>query len=223
MAEIQKKIKICPNGHPYDPSRFESCPICSNGGFAPTLDPFAPDSMSATVDPGQQNMGSFAQTAPPDSGYQNQHYMPESYSQFTPTDVPEVRYSGRMQETQSVDPSTPAGTSSPVVGWLVALDGPCRGTDYRIRVGYNYVGRTSGDICIHGDATISAERDCSVTYVPQTRGFYIAHELGKNPLLLNGKPVIREAELKTYDRITVGSTNLIFVALSGEQFDWSES
>mgnify|MGYP000006471129 FL=1 len=84
MAEIQKKIKICPNGHPYDPSRFESCPICSNGGFAPTLDPFAPDSMSATVDPGQQNMGSFAQTAPPDSGYQNQHYMPESYSQFTP-------------------------------------------------------------------------------------------------------------------------------------------
>ena len=41
MAEIQKKIKICPNGHPYDPSRFESCPICSNGGFAPTLDPFA--------------------------------------------------------------------------------------------------------------------------------------------------------------------------------------
>lgn len=136
MAEIQKKIKICPNGHPYDPSRFESCPICSNGGFAPTLDPFAPDSMSATVDPGQQNMGSFAQTAPPDSGYQNQHYMPESYSQFTPTAVPEVRYSGRMQETQSVDPSTPAGTSSPVVGWLVALDGPCRGTDYRIRVGY---------------------------------------------------------------------------------------
>ena len=72
-------------------------------------------------------------------------------------------------------------------------------------------------------ATISAERDCSVTYVPQTRGFYIAHELGKNPLLLNGKPVIREAELKTYDRITVGSTNLIFVALSGEKFDWSES
>ena len=70
MAEIQKKIKICPNGHPYDPSRFESCPICSNGGFAPTLDPFAPDSMSATVDPGQQNIGSFAQTAPPDSGYQ---------------------------------------------------------------------------------------------------------------------------------------------------------
>ena len=220
MAEIQKKIKICPNGHPYDPSRFESCPICSTGGFAPTLDPFSADPMGAGFDSAKQSGGSFAQTAPPEDGYRD---TPENYSRFEPTAIPEVRYSGRMQETQSVDPSTPAGSSSPVVGWLVALDGPCRGTDYRIRVGYNYIGRNSGDVCIHGDATISAERDCSVTYVPQTRGFYIAHELGKNPLLLNGKPVIREAELKNYDRITVGSTNLIFVGLSGEQFDWSEN
>lgn len=223
MAEIQKKIKICPNGHPYDPSRFESCPICSNGGFAPTLDPFSADPMEANFDPTQQNSSSFAQTAPPEGNYPEQNYMQESYSRFEPTAIPGVRYSGRMQETQSVDPSTPAGSSTPVVGWLVALDGPCRGTDYRIRIGYNYIGRTGGDICIRGDATISAERDCSVTYVPQTRGFYIAHEMGKNPLLLNGRPVIREAELKSYDRITIGSTNLIFIGLSGEQFDWSES
>ena len=127
-----------------------------------------------------------------------------------------------MHDTMSVDPHTPAGAPSPVVGWLVAINGPCRGNDYRLRVGYNYIGRVSGDICIHGDATISAERDSSVTYVPQTKGFYIAHELGKNPLLLNGKPVIREAELKNYDRITIGSTNLIFIGLSGEHFDWSE-
>ena len=132
------------------------------------------------------------------------------------------RLSNRMHDTMSVDPHTPAGAPSPVVGWLVAINGPCRGNDYRLRVGYNYIGRVSGDICIHGDATISAERDSSVTYVPQTKGFYIAHELGKNPLLLNGKPVIREAELKNYDRITIGSTNLIFIGLSGEHFDWSE-
>lgn len=34
--------------------------------------------------------------------------------------------------------------------------------------------------------------------------------------------MIREAELKNYDRITIGSTNLIFIGLSGEHFDWSE-
>ncbi len=218
MAEIQRKIKTCPNGHPYDPSRFDSCPYCNSGGFAPTLDPFAQDSAGETFDPSGSG-SSFSSTVPPDGDLDSHR---QGYERFTPTVIPEVRYSGRMQETQSVDPATPAGAPSPVVGWLVALDGPCRGTDYRIRIGYNYIGRTSGDICIHGDATISSERDSSVTYVPQTRGFYIAHELGKNPLLLNGRPVIREAELKNHDRITIGSTNLIFVALSGEDFDWSE-
>ena len=130
MAEIQKKIKICPNGHPYDPSRFESCPICSNGGFAPTLDPFAPDSMSATVDPGQQNMGSFAQTAPPDSGYQNQHYMPESYSQFTPTAVPVATPIIRTDAGNSISRSFNTGrnifTGCRVVGgtgWSVPWNG----------------------------------------------------------------------------------------------------
>ena len=64
-------------------------------------------------------------------------------------------------------------------GWLVAVEGPCRGTDYRIHTGYNYIGREAGDICIRGDSTISAQRDANVTYVPQTREFYIAHELAK--------------------------------------------
>lgn len=200
MAEIRKKIKTCPNGHPYDPARYQSCPYCSSGSFAPTLDPFSTDI--------------------------NENHPPvpaaDSGSPFAPTIDPNGRLSGQMQQTMSVDPNTPAGAPSPVVGWLVVLKGPCRGADYRIHVGYNYIGRTRGDICIPADATISAERDSSVTYVPQTRGFYIAHEQGKNPLLLNGKPVIREAELKNYDRITIGSTTLIFVGLAGEQFDWSE-
>lgn len=216
MAEIHKKITTCPNGHPYDPSRYESCPYCSSGSFIPSLDPFGgmpghatntEDGFSATTDP-----TSFSQNVPSDG-----------HTAFGPTTFPaQHRLSNRMHDTMSVDPHTPAGAPSPVVGWLVAINGPCRGNDYRLRVGYNYIGRVSGDICIHGDATISAERDSSVTYVPQTKGFYIAHELGKNPLLLNGKPVIREAELKNYDRITIGSTNLIFIGLSGEHFDWSE-
>lgn len=219
MAEVQKKIKTCPNGHPYDPTRHQSCPYCSNGGFAPTLDPFADvsfdnsGSFTPTTDPYASHKAGFAPTQDPGGS---------GSGSFDSTRPPDVHLSGRMSQTMYVDSSTPAGAPSPVVGWLVALDGPCRGTDYRIHVGYNYIGRNSGDICIHGDATISGERDSSVTYVPQTRGFYIAHELGKNPLLLNGKPVIREAELKNYDRITVGTTQLIFVGLSGEQFDWSE-
>lgn len=211
MAEIHKKIKTCPNGHPYDPSRYSTCPYCGNGTFAPMLDPFA-----AAENSSGSHVSGFQPTIDPFSDASG------NVGSFDPTMPPDVRLSGRMSQTMYVDPHTPQGVPAPVVGWLVVLDGPCRGTDFRIHVGYNYIGRTSGDICIQSDGTISAERDSSITYVPQTRGFYIAHEMGKNPLLLNGKPVIREAELKNYDRITVGSTQLVFVGLSGAEFDWSE-
>lgn len=46
-----------------------------------------------------------------------------------------------MSKTQFVDNSTPSGVPMPVVGWLVVIEGLCRGTDYRIHTGYNYIGR----------------------------------------------------------------------------------
>ena len=70
MAEIHSKIKTCPNGHPYDPSRYDSCPYCSSGSFIPSLDPFGgmpghatptEDGFSATTDP-----TSFSQNVPSD-------------------------------------------------------------------------------------------------------------------------------------------------------------
>jgi len=206
MAEIRKKIIQCPQGHYYDANKFASCPYCGTGDVSST---FAPGDA-----PGGPEL--FSPTAPPESfGGGN----------FSPTIDP---YSGgggvandRMAKTQFVDASTPAGTPAPVVGWLVAVQGPCRGTDYRIHTGYNYIGRERGDICIHGDATISAEKDANVTYVPQTKRFYIAHELGKNVLLVNDMPVIGgSTELQNYDRITIGTTQLLFIRFCGEQFSW---
>lgn len=106
---------------------------------------------------------------------------------------------------------------------FIPIEGPCRGTDYRIHTGYNYIGRETGDICIHGDNTISAERDANVTYVPQIKKYFIAHELGKNVLLVNDMPVIGgSVELHNYDVITVGTTKLLFMGLCGEQFSWSD-
>lgn len=106
----------------------------------------------------------------------------------------------------------------------MAIEGPCRGTDYRIHTGYNYIGREVGDICIRGDNTISAERDANVTFIPQTRKFYIAHEQGKNVLLVNDTPVIGGGmEIQSYDLITIGTTKMMFVGLCGEKFIWGEN
>lgn len=214
MAEIRQKIISCSKGHYYDGNRYESCPYCSSGSFSPTVDPFAEvadntgdyGGIGKTTDVGEtENFG--------------------NYGDFTPTEVPQVknRAAESMSKTQFVDISTPAGAPVPVVGWLVAIEGPCRGTDYRIHTGYNYIGREAGDICIRGDNTISAERDSNVTFVPQTRKFYIAHEQGKNVLLVNDMPVIGGGmEIHNYDLIIIGNTKLMFVGLCGEKFIWGE-
>lgn len=210
MAEIRQKIISCPKGHYYDANRYSGCPYCSTGSFSPTVDPF-----STVQNQGQGYEG--AATAQEEYG--------GNYGNFNPTESPVVMNaaSSAMSKTQFVDTSTPEGAPIPVVGWLVAVEGPCRGTDYRIHTGYNYIGREVGDICIHGDNTISAEKDANVTYVPQTRKFYIAHELGKNVLLVNNLPVIGGGmEIQNYDLITIGTTKLLFVGLCGEKFSWGD-
>ncbi len=227
MAEIRQKIISCSQGHYYDANRYSSCPYCSSNSFSPTVDPFAGSAADngGGAMPGNDAGGSFSPTIAPNGGAGTPGGgMGDAYGRFDPTITPTSGGGAaeRMGKTQFVDTSTPMGAPAPVVGWLVAVEGPCRGTDYRIHTGYNYIGREAGDICIRGDSTISAEKDANVTYVPQTRQFYIAHELGKNVLLVNNLPVIGGGmQLHNYDRITIGTTQLVFVSLCGEQFSWS--
>ena len=56
----------------------------------------------------------------------------------------------------------------PVVGWLLCVDGPEKGRDYRIRSGRNSIGRAENmDICISGDSSISRERHAIIAYDPK--------------------------------------------------------
>lgn len=174
------------------------------GGFSETLPPNRHDYLNVSPIPSrqpQQPVGNFEQTMPPKR----------------------VSGKGEFPRTVSVDSTTPSGQPSPVVGWLVALNGPLRGTDYRIHANYNYIGREIGDIKIHGDQAISAQRDSSIAYVVKTNRFYISHDQGLNTVLVNDEPVMGGArELKDRDMITLGSTVFMFVALCNEKFDWSD-
>jgi hypothetical protein len=112
---------------------------------------------------------------------------------------------------------------SPVTGWLVCTDGPARGTDYRIRAGYNYMGRGEHmDICIRGDQKIGRERHALIAYDQEERVFFFGPADGKSIVRLNGKMVMTPTEIHAYDTITIGSTKLLFVPLCGENFDWNE-
>ena len=110
---------------------------------------------------------------------------------------------------------------NPVTGWLVCVEGASKGTDYRIRSQYNYIGRAKHmDICISGDEYISSEKAAILAYDDMERKFFIAPGMGHNLIRLNDKMVMGSEILKAYDVITVGKTKLLFIPLCGEQFDW---
>lgn len=110
----------------------------------------------------------------------------------------------------------------PVVGWLVCIEGPMRGLDFKIRGGYNYIGRERGEIVIQGDNQISREKHAVISYYAKRDTYYVGPAEGRNIIELNEEPVFNATEVKSYDVITVGSTKLMLIGLCGKRFNWAE-
>lgn len=229
MPEINQRIVRCPaDKHYYDANKYASCPHCAGGGdISVTTDPFSQGGVNAGMgkteipDGGAMNVGSFSKTIDPNLAPGGVTLPPIGIPNPNP-----INNNDKMGKTIIVDVTpTPGSTSEPpCVGWLVEVEGPNRGKDYRLHTAYNYIGRERGDIIISGDATISAERDSSIYYVSQTRKFYISHEAGKNGVLVNNVPAMGGGvEIKDHDIISIGTTKLIFQSLCGEHFAWEDS
>lgn len=111
----------------------------------------------------------------------------------------------------------------PVVGWMVCVDGPSRGKDYRIKGGKNNIGRLAKNrIQITGDDTISRENQAFIQYDHKTNQFWMRDGDGSNNNYVNDELLMQPVELKAGNRVLIGETNLIFVPFCGENFKWGE-
>ena len=164
-------------------------------------------------DPRMRNVpsnGGTPPTRPPtDGGFEN----------YGPTE-PSWGWDSPSGRTEPVYPGQRNGFL-PVVGWLVCIEGPERGRDYRIHDGYNSIGRAqSMDICVNGDGQISREKHAVVAFDPDEGLFYFAPAEGKNLVKLNGKTLMTTGELKAYDTLTIGRSRFKFIPFCGESFSW---
>ena len=244
--EVMTKLVQCPNGHYYNAANHSACPICGAGSeagtsgagsFGPTVAPGSAASTPAggagnfgpTVAPGSASAaagsgaGSFGPTMAPGgasaagSGFSatqpvsSDHRNGSNTAPFAPT-VSVIAAEG----------GAAANAVEPVVGWLVCVEGPMRGNDYRIREGYNYIGREIGDIHIRGDQTISRQRHAKIAYDSNGHQYFFGPDEGRNLLRVNGKTIMAPVELHNYDILTIGQTKLMFIGLCGEQFSWSQ-
>ena len=173
---------------------------------------------------GNEKMSTVSKTAPVDdpNGQADAKKKVDDYDPTAPANL------NGGSETKTQTGSGRSGCTSavpaafnPVTGWLVCIKGPNKGMDFRIHSQNNYIGRAKHmDICIPGDPCISGERAANLIYDYKGKKFLIAPGMGLTLTYLNGGVVAMPTILKAYDVINIGDTDLLFIPLCGEQFDW---
>lgn len=109
----------------------------------------------------------------------------------------------------------------PVVGWLVAIDGPNKGDSYILRGRRNRIGRSKKmDVCLTGDRTISEENHAYVTYDLRATAFWLNIGDSTNNIYHNDTLLQQPTLLNSHDILDFGDTKLIFVPLCDSRFQW---
>ncbi len=114
--------------------------------------------------------------------------------------------------------------TEPVVGWLVAIGGAHFGTDFRLKAGRNFIGRSAGmDVALSGDPSISREKHAIILYEPKANIFLVQPGDAKELFYLNDKVVLTATEINAYDVITLGESKLLFIPCCSEKFNWDQA
>lgn len=192
----------CDEGHFYDKSQNTKCPFCGVGSVDIKGD------VDLTVK------------------YDNSNLKPDGGG-----DEKTIRYDPNSNKRINSNLADPEATVAvwkkgagidPVVGWLVCHEGANQGRDYRIRAGFNNIGRdTSSQICIAGDETIAREEHAKIFFDVKSACFHVVSGSGRSGIYVNNQVVLQPTVLKAYDVLEIGSTKLIFVPFCGENFRWN--
>ncbi len=109
----------------------------------------------------------------------------------------------------------------PVVGFVVCVDGPHKGTDFRLRSGRNFLGRSQEmDVALTDDETVSRENHAVISYDSKDNLFLLVPGGGRGLTYHNGSVIESAVPLRAYDRVEIGQCKLLFLPICSEQFRW---
>lgn len=216
----------CGFGHLYDSDQYASCPYCNRGAraiFFPgstgdTGDAFANSAENRTVAPDFGGAGSNA-AAPSAMGFN----VPQE-----PIDKTVMPDYMRDQIQKESDNKTVAIFQKkygmdPVVGWLVCIEGPDKGKDYRLYNKINVIGRSQeNDVVLDKEQTVSQRNHARLAYDAKHNNFQIIPGDGSNVIYVNDEPLYVPHLLSAYDVIEFGDTKLMFVPFCAPQFQWNQ-
>lgn len=193
-------MQVCPNGHYYDSDRYAQCPYCK-----------APDSTLSS-----SGGGEIGATMP-----LPKDYLDNLDKGAVPAPMPMPAAAAPvMEKTMRLTPEDMQ--IEPVVGWIVCIEGPDKGKDYRLHSGNNFVGRSGAmDVTLSGKY-VSSENHFCVSYDKRHDRYFAAMGVGQEMVYLNEEPLAgaNAVQIKHGDVIEIGKTKLMFIPLCGEKFHW---
>lgn len=185
----------CSHGHSYDPTQYRGCPFCRASNLS--------DQTNSQQHPGGGS-GTIAM--------ENRVERTEALSKGTD------RTLSPRRETLSMPG---AKVNPPLVGWLVCVEGPNRGRDYRLHPGQNSVGRAAEmDVCLAPDIEVSRDKHAILFYDGSRNEFTACPKSGSYVVRLNGRPIDGTVRLGAGDVLQLGTTKLRFVPLCDSNFRW---
>ena len=227
----------CAKGHYYDMDKFSTCPHCSNVSEgmgetvrytqpAPGIGPGAGGPMmGGNINPGM-NMGMNNSMGPTfGTPGANGDTPTVDYTKPTSDIADMINKSKNQANKDDEDSSTIAfgnvNAKTDVVGWVVIIDGDDKGKSFNLKTGRNFIGRNaSQDVVLAKDKAVSREKHAIIVYEPRQRKFLVQPGDSRGLFYVNDNVVLGSEELKPYDVILVGKTQLAFIPFCGEKFSW---
>lgn len=224
----------CKNGHIYDTSIYSSCPYCESRQtvleFNATEGPSGGHSVldDDRTMPISNKGASFSSEdvteAPPE-------YRRRRVGDDDPTQKPRGYRERRVTDEDNHTVATlnrklgveaPPDMTTPIVGWLVCIEGPEYGRDYRVYGQRNTVGRNDNmDISIKKDMAITGDTHLWLGYDHKYNTFRLTPGNASNYTYVNEQPLDIPVTLHIYDLIEMGESKFLFIPLCGERFDWT--
>ncbi len=208
----------CNQGHFYDADKYSSCPHCDKSQSEQSQnDSYQPTVASASAATNFSNdSNAVTQAASMANQTASQTNDSEVKNQTLKSEVDDVQKTVGMFNVKK-------GAKQPVAGWLVCVEGPHIGEDFRIVMGRNFVGRAQNmDIVLAKDNSVSRDKHAIIIYEPKGNIFLIQAGDSKELFYLNDKVVLSTTELNVYDNIKIGSSVLLFVPFCSDQFNWND-
>lgn len=136
--------------------------------------------------------------------------------------VPEEAAGPDMDDQRTVGFFSGAKGNDYVTGWLVCVEGPEKGRDYRLHHGFNRIGRSvSMDVQVLDDPAVTRDNHCSVVYDDKQNLFSVMPSSGALTYY-NGQLLTGPEQLKAGDELNLGSSKFEFIPFCREGRIWEK-